>query len=246
MSITGTTARYEQAEVDAATGIIEAFVEPDTKAPRPAFDITRLAVMKCTADPRRNPSNPQDLAYAMFRVQELLRSKAVYDKFEQPVVLPVGDDESESVYGDLPWPTAAPWHTSAPRIVFCAVSSTDAGLHTLAGHAISGIALYFDPALVGRIPVRVKNQQGEWVQDFYRDPQTGELIAKTEPDKFNPLGYIACVGSYASIPTTMEARQDLMRAITVLTTPPVDDTEPEFGSLDEAENMPDLSDWNTL
>jgi len=248
MTITGRTARYEQEQVDEATGVVEQYVEPDTLAPRPAFDLNVLAVRKVAADPNRKVGFGPDLAWGMYRVQELLARKANFDRFGQPVCLHEGAVES---FEEL-WPNMAVWHTDRPRIVFVSVTGNDVALQQIAGHDVCGAALYFDPQLVGRVAVerpsgRIDPQTGkeQWVQKFARGSD-GEPVAMTQPDRMNPAGYVSVVGFFSTIEQLNEARVELARAVEIIDAPPVDDDEPEFGSLDEAANIASEGDWNSL
>jgi hypothetical protein len=248
MTITGRTARYEAEQVDEATGVVEQYVEPDTLAPRPAFDLNVLALRKVAADPNRKVGFGPDEAWGMYRVQELLARKANFDRFGQAVCLHEGDVEPS----DELWPNMAVYHTDRPRIVFVSVTGNDVGLQQMAGHDVCGAAVYFDPSLVGRIPVerpsgQIDPQTGKelWVQKYARNP-AGDPIPMTQPDRFNPAGYVSVVRFFSTIPQLTEAQAELARAVEVIDAPPWDGEEPEFGSLDEAANVASAGDWNTL
>lgn len=253
-------ARYEQEQRDEATGVVEQYVEPDTKAPRPACDLNVLVERKLIADPNRTAGNQLDKQWAMFRIQELLMRKANFDKFERPVVLHMGaepidgDPDDTGVPESQRWDNMAPWHTARPRIAFISLGSSDVGLQELAGHPVMGAAVYFDPTLVGRIPVerasgRIDPATGkeQWVQKWARNSD-GELIPMTQPDRFNASGYIAVVRFFSTIPQIQEAHAELARAVQVIDAPPVEEGEPdvEYGDLSEAENLAHAGDWNSL
>lgn len=175
---------------DDATAVVAVYLDVANEAPVHALSLDKLAVKVAEGHRALDPTDEDDLLTAMRGVQNVLKERAV-DRMTRL---------GEPVYIDGT-PSNRGWLTDTPCVRFCALTGRDRAIRQLAGDGVKAIAVYFDPALAER--------------QAYRDRFTGEWAMK--PNQYDPAGYVAVVGVFASHQHALEARRELDQAIRTVT-----------------------------
>lgn len=180
--------------VDQAAAVIEQYVDVANKAPFHAISMDRLA-WDLTLDDGYDPENAEHMENSMEIVKKLVKERCQNRLTKQ------GDQVLLDFEGELVGPY---WLTrDFPSIMFCTLDPKDELLRMHApdrNARMRGMAVYYDPALVG--------------DRSYLDKRTEEWCDK--PDAYDPDGYVAICRVFYGLPELKEAKRELQRAINTI------------------------------
>lgn len=216
---------YEEQALTEAANVIGRYVEQESFAPRLVVDLEGIAVSKAKGHPRMDHTSATDLALVMKSVQNVLKERAV-------------GEMTRFDYGRVTLDTDGLWGRNAwraldiPQIVFCALTSQDATLQTTVAGPVAAMAIYFDPALVGTLPVMDRNTGRPRVDDL------GDIMVK--PDQFARRGYVGIVRTFPTLEDAEQELNELRQAVSALARPTDEELEDD-GAISDIPKGADLT-----
>lgn len=202
-------------ELDAAEAVLARYCDVESLRPTHLVSLDAIVRQRAEAHPQLDHTSSHDLTLVMSRLRNTLKERAV-----APMT------RLDRVHLDLAGEHGTrAWAADVPAIVFCSLTSQDTLFN--AGRQ-QALAVWFDPTCAGFVTAKARS---------------GELY--TKPNVYAPDGYVAIVGSFASIEDAVEAREELNRAVLTISTTSSALVDDELHH-EEDEPMPSAWDLDVL